>query len=296
MIASQLRAKGIPTEVDASADADASGMRAPSARFSVVEKRKSLDSILSAGSIAGRVYAQWSTLSGTAAEATAGEAHSMTLMDVATVDRLLTTTRSVRKRLDLTRPVESAIIERCIEIALQAPTGSNAQGWHFIVIADADVRLRLADLYRRGAEVLVQTLYSNVSYPPGDPRTLQFPRMLESGFHLYQHLHEVPVLIVPCIEGRPEAAGSVWQATLYGSIFPAVWSLMLALRARGVGSSLTTDHLFFEQEAAQILGVPDTATQVALLPIAYFTGTDFKPARRLPAAARTYWNRWGECR
>jgi nitroreductase len=160
------------------------------------------------------------------------------------------------------------------------------------VVTDHEPRRRLAELYRRGAELLVQTFYAGITHPPDDPRAGQFPRMLESGAHLYEHLHEVPALIVPCIDGRPEAAGSVWQATLYGSIFPAVWSLMLALRARGIGSCLTTDHLFFEREAAEVLGVPDTVTQVALLPVAYFTGADFKPARRLPATERTYWNGW----
>jgi nitroreductase len=193
---------------------------------------------------------------------------AMTTFDLATVDRLLTTTRSVRKRLDLTRPVDPAVIERCIEIAFQAPTGSNVQGWHFIVITDAELRCRLAELYRRGAELLVQTVYSDMKYPADDPRAGQLPRTAESGLHLYEHLHEVPMLIIPCIEGRPENRGSVWQATLYGSIFPAVWSLMLALRARGIGSCLTTDHLFFEREAAAVLGVPDTMTQAALLPIA----------------------------
>jgi nitroreductase len=217
----------------------------------------------------------------------------MTKIDLATVDHLLTTTRSVRKRLDFTRPVDLEIVERCIEIAFQAPTGSNEQGWHFVVITDPEVRRRLAEVYRRGAELLMQTFYADIKYPPDDPRSRQFPRMAESGLHLYEHLHEAPVLIVPCIEGRPEAAGSVWQATLYGSIFPAVWSLMLALRARGIGSCLTTDHLFFEREAAEILAIPETVTQAALLPLAYFTGTDFKPARRLPAADRTHWNRWG---
>jgi nitroreductase len=220
----------------------------------------------------------------------------MASMDLATVDHLLTTTRSVRKRLDLTRPVEPAIIERCMEIAFQAPTGSNAQGWHFLVVTDEEPRRRLAEIYRRGAELLAQTFYANLTYAPDDPRAEQFPRVLQSGLHLYEHLHEIPALIVPCIEGRPDGASSAWQATLYGSIFPAVWSLMLALRARGIGSCLTTDHLFFEQEAAQILGIPDNITQVALMPLAYFTGTDFKPARRLPATERTYWNRWADSR
>lgn len=216
----------------------------------------------------------------------------MAAMDLATVDHLLTTTRSVRKRLDLTRPVEPEIVERCIELAYQAPTGSNAQGWHFVVLTDAETRGRIAALYRRGAEQLVQT-YVDVPFPAGDLRTQQFSRVAESGAYLYRHLHEVPVLVIPCIEGRFETAGVCRQATLYGSILPAVWSFMLALRARGIGASWTTDHLFHEREAAQILGIPETVTQVALLPVAYFTGVDFKPAKRLPARDRTHWNAWG---
>ena len=216
----------------------------------------------------------------------------MTTFDLATVDHLLTTTRSVRKRLDLTRPVEPAVLERCIEIAFQAPTGSNAQGWHFVVVTEPETRARLTALYRQGLELLLPT-YASGPFPADDARTRQLPGMLASGFHLYEHLHEVPVLVIPCIEGRFETAAVVMQATLYGSIFPAVWSFMLALRARGIGACLTTDHLFYEAEAAQILGIPDTVTQVALLPVAYFTGTDFKPAKRLPARERTHWNRWG---
>ncbi|HVO24807.1 MAG TPA: nitroreductase family protein [Candidatus Margulisiibacteriota bacterium] len=216
----------------------------------------------------------------------------MTTLDLATVDRLLTTTRSVRKRLDLTRTVEPEVLERCIEIALQAPSGSNEQGWHFVVVTDREMRTRLAAVYRRGLELLLPA-YTRERFPADDLRGRQLPGMLASGFHLYEHLHEVPVLVIPCIEGRFETAGVVMQATLYGSIFPAVWSFMLALRARGIGACLTTDHLFHEAEAAQILGIPDTVTQVALLPVAYFTGTDFRPAKRLPARDRTHWNQWG---
>ena len=214
-------------------------------------------------------------------------------LDVSTVDRLLTTTRAVRKRLDLTRPVERELIERCIEIAYQAPTGSNAQGWHFVVLTDSEQRAALASLYRKGAEHLAATAYTSIPFPDDDPRARQFPRVVDSSNHLYQHLHEVPVLVVPCIEGRVETAGVCLQATLYGSILPAVWSFILALRARGIGACWTTDHLFYEHEAAQILGIPDTVTQVALLPVAYFTGADFKPAQRLPAGERTHWNKWG---
>jgi len=214
-------------------------------------------------------------------------------MDIATVDDLLTTTRSVRKRLDVRRPVEPEVLERCIEIAFQAPTGSNAQGWHFVVLTDAEKRARLAELYRRGMDVLTQRYAGEFPFPVGDLRATQFPRMAESGLHLATHLHEVPVHVVPCIEGRVQGVELAFQATLYGSIFPAVWSFMLALRARGIGSALTTDHLFCADEAAHLLGIPEHVTQVALLPVAYFTGTGFKPARRLPAGDRTHWNTWG---
>ena len=214
-------------------------------------------------------------------------------MDLATVDRLLTTTRSVRRRLDLTRAVAPELLERCIEIAFQAPTGSNAQGWHFVIVRDPERRRRLAALYRKGFELLGELYGSDGPYPAGDLCARQFPRMHGSAAHLMEHLHEVPVLVVPCIEGRFETAGVAVQASLYGSILPAVWSLMLALRARGIGSAWTTDHLFYESEAAEVQGIPETVTQVALLPIAHFTGTDFKPAKRLPAGERTHWDRWG---
>ena len=218
----------------------------------------------------------------------------MATLDLATVDHLLMTTRSVRKRLDLTRPVDPDVLERCIEIALQAPTGSNGQGWHFVVVTNVQARARLAAVYRRGFEDLAGVYTGGgLPYPADDLRAQQFSRMAESSAYLMEHLHEVPVIVVPCIEGRFETAGVAAQASLYGSIFPAVWSFVLALRARGIGSCLTTDHLFYEAEAAEILGIPDTVTQVALLPVAYFTGSDFKPAKRLPARDCTHWNQWG---
>jgi len=218
-------------------------------------------------------------------------------MDIATVDHLLTTTRSVRKRLDFSRPVDPAVIERCIAIALQAPTGSNMQGWHFLVVTDAAKRARLAELYRQAFEV-----YANAPetmrpvIPQEDPRFAQTERIVESAGYLAAHLHEAPVLVIPCIEGRIENAGVLAQASIYGSILPAVWSFMLALRARGLGSAWTTLHLMFEQDAAAVLGIPAHITQTALLPVAYFTGTDFKPAKRLPAEGRTHWETWGRRR
>lgn len=213
-------------------------------------------------------------------------------MDVASTDHLLTTTRSVRKRLDFTRPVPRDVIEKCLEIALQAPTGSNSQNWHFVVVTDPAKRKALADLYRQGWSLYTQL--PRPELPADDPRSGQLPRVVDSAQYLTDHLHEAPVMIVPCIEGRVENMPQFAQASVYGSILPAVWSLMLALRSRGLGSAWTTIHLMHEKEAAAILGIPETWTQAALLPVAYFTGTDFKPAKRLPLATVVSWNAWGE--
>jgi nitroreductase len=215
-------------------------------------------------------------------------------VDVTLADRLLTTTRSVRKRLDLLRPVEPEVIERAIEVALQAPTGSNSQGWHFVVVTDAEKRAGLAALYRRAFHAYAsQQVTGRPQLPPDDPRARQLPRILDSASYLADHLHEVPVHVLPCVEGRVENAGPLAQASVYGSILPAVWSFMLALRARGVGSAWTTLHIMFEREAAALLGIPPTVTQAALLPVAYYTGGEFKPAKRLPARDRVHWNAWG---
>jgi nitroreductase len=215
-------------------------------------------------------------------------------MDLTTVDHLLTTTRSVRKRLDLTRPVEPEVIEQCIELAFQAPTGGNRQNWFFVVITDPQKKKAIADLYRKGFEIYSKR--PRPEYGTADPRAKQMPRVFESALHLVQHMHEVPVLVIACIEGRVETESVFEQASTYGSILPAVWSFALALRARGLGSVWTTIHLLHEKEAAQLLGIPDTVTQAVLLPVAYFTGTDFKPAKRLPSREFTYWNTWGQRR
>ena len=218
-------------------------------------------------------------------------------MELASIDHLLNTTRSVRKRLDFTRPVEPKVIERCIEIAMQSPTGSNQQGWHFVVVTDPEKRAGLGEMYRRGFET-----YQNAPEDvrprivEDDPRFAETQRIIESANYLASRMHEAPVLIIPCIEGRVEKAGVLAQASTYGSILPAVWSLMLALRARGVGSAWTTLHLMFENDAAALLGIPKHITQTALLPVAYFTGSDFRPAKRLPARQKTYWNAWGQQR
>jgi nitroreductase len=213
-------------------------------------------------------------------------------VDLTACDRLLTTTRSVRKRLDFSRPVERAVVERCLEIALQAPTGSNAQGWHFYVVTDAAKKKGLADLYRKAFELYATNPAFRPQYEAGDPRSAQRPKVEDSARHLAEHLHEAPVLVIPCVEGRVESAGVLAQASIYGSILPAAWSFMLALRARGLGTAWTTLHLMYEKDAAAVLGVPDSVTQTALLPVAYTRGEDFKPARRLPLSKVLHWDRW----
>lgn len=208
-------------------------------------------------------------------------------MDLNTIDHLLTTTRSVRKRLDLGRPVEAEVIERCLEIAIQAPSGGDRQGWQFVMVTDPELKKSMADLYRRSfAQYREAQGGAGASPSPG----------LESAIYLAEHMHEVPVLALFCYAGRVETAGVAAQAALYGSIVPAAWSFMLALRAHGLGSAWTTLHLRYERETAALLGLPDTLTQAALLPIAYYTGDDFRPAQRTPAAELTHWNGWGKRR
>ncbi len=207
-------------------------------------------------------------------------------MSLEAIDHILTTTRSVRKRLDLERPVEPEVIQQCLEIASQAPTGSNIPQNFFVVVTDSHCRQRLADIYRKAFDEMFQN--ENLE----DYRK----RDVDSWMYLYNHLHEVPIHIVPCAQGRPERRTPERLTALYGNVLPAAWSLMLALRARGLGAAWTSVHVAYEEESRTLLGIPDTVTQAGLLPVAYFTGTDFKPAKRAPAYERTYWNKWGNLR
>jgi nitroreductase len=211
-------------------------------------------------------------------------------MDLATVDHLLTTTRSVRKRLDFTRPVPREVIEECLDVATQAPTGGNRQGWHFLVVTDAEKRKRIGEWYGQAWYAYAQQ--PRPQYAADDPRAAQLPRVVDSAQYLADHMHEAPVLVIPCVTGRVETLGVGAQAGLYGSILPAAWSFMLALRARGLGSAWTTLHLTYEKEIAALLNIPNNITQAALLPVAYFKGEDFKAAARVPAKDVTHWNGW----
>ena len=200
------------------------------------------------------------------------------------IDNLLTTTRAVRKRLDLTRPVPREVVLECLRLAIQAPTGRNSQGWRWIVVDDQGKRAALAALYRKRADPYLGG-YRKLSDAPNP--------VLDSSEYITEHLHEVPVFVIPCILGRlPEKPSNEEAAGFYGSILPGVWNFQLALRSRGLGSVFTTLHLAYEREAGEILGIPDTVTQAALIPVAYTVGTDFKPAARRPIEEITYWNGW----
>lgn len=209
--------------------------------------------------------------------------------DIAMTDELLATTRAVRKRLDLERPVPREVIMECLELAVQAPTASNSQTWRWIVVDDPEKRMALAEIYRAGARGY---LANSVNAAAGANDT-QAARVHDSAMWLMENFEKVPVLVIPCVEGRPPAgAPLVAVGSIYGSIFPAVWSFQLALRARGLGSALTTLHLLNEQAAAELLGIPGNILQVAMLPVAYTRGTDFKRAKRPPVSGITHWNGW----
>lgn len=215
-----------------------------------------------------------------------------------TPDELLTTTRAVRKRLDFDRPVSLDVIRECLEIALQAPTGSNAQGWQWVIVQDAAKRLAIADLYRKAWAIYPSMAASAHQVHAADPTMTEVQaKVVSSAEYLANNLEKAPVYLIPCISGRvegiPAPMGVVAQASTYGSILPAVWNFMLAARARGLGTAWTTLHLFHEAEAAEILGIPYAdITQCALIPIAYSKGTDFRPGPRKELDPILHVDRW----
>jgi nitroreductase len=204
-------------------------------------------------------------------------------------DEVLTTTRAIRRRLDLERPVARQVVEECLQLAFQAPNGSNGQSWGWVLVDDAALRATLADLYRKGMADHI-----------GRDRTGETPdttspdeRMSASVQYLADNMERVPVLVVPTVARRYAADTTFAQASRWGSILPAVWSLHLALRSRGLGSAWTTLHLHREEEAALALGIPyGEHTQVGLFPVAYTLGTTFHPADRSRSPGRVGWNHW----
>jgi nitroreductase len=213
-------------------------------------------------------------------------------MDLAlSPSELLTTTRAVRKRLDLTRPVDREDVEACLRIGWQAPNGSNQQRYNWVVVDDADVRASMAQIYRDGIDLGYQLFRDGVTeaYQVEDRTS----KINESVAYLRDHLHEVPVLVVPTIDGRMENQSVPYQANRWGSVLPPTWNFMLALRSKGMGSTWTTIHLHKEREMAELLGIPyDEVTQVGLFPVAYTIGVDFKPGSREHSNRTIRWNHW----
>jgi nitroreductase len=202
-----------------------------------------------------------------------------------TPDELLSTTRAVRKRLDLERPVSRELLLECVELAVQAPSGSNTQGWHWLFVTEPAKKAALADIYRRVFDVT----YTLEALGPLDANG---ERIRSSAQHLTDHMHEVPVLLIPCQWGRP-APDAASQAGYWGSLLPATWSFMLAARSRGLGTAWTTMHLAHEEEAAEILGIPyDRFAQGGLIPVAHTIGLDFKPVPRKPLDKIVHWDTW----
>jgi nitroreductase len=204
---------------------------------------------------------------------------------------LLTTTRTVRKRLDLERPVEREVVEECLQLAFQAPNGSDQQTWGWVLVDDPDTRAQMAAIYMAALQDYMNRPRAKRAEARPEPTPKQ-QRMTASVLHLMEHLHEVPVLLVPTFHGRCETGTVFDQASRWGSIAPGIWSFMLALRLHGLGSAWTTLHLHREREMGQLLGIPETETQAGLFPVAYTVGTDFKPADRSQSTARVFWNGW----
>ncbi len=206
--------------------------------------------------------------------------------DTTVTDRLLSTTRAVRRRLDFDRPVDPAVILECIALAQQTPTASNDQSWRWMIVTDPAKKAGLAEIYRGGC---LEHLERNAR----ETEEGQRKRVYESALQLAQTIEGVPVLAIPCIERRFDGAPLIIQASSFGSILPAAWSFLLALRSRGLGSVWTTAHLWNEAAAAELLGIPDTVTQVAMFPVAHTIGTEFRPADRPPPESITFWDEWG---
>ena len=202
-------------------------------------------------------------------------------------DELLSTTRAVRKRLDLERSLSMEVVKECMEMAVQAPTGSNSQSWQFVFVTDPEKRAKIGELYRQAFSLykeMPMAIHKLHSESDDKDLTNSQERSASSADYLGENMGKVPVMMIPCIAGRTDNAESnnvLAQSALYGSIIPAAWSFMLAARARGIGTAWTTLHLMHEKEIAELIGIPyDEFMQIALIPIAYTKGTSFKPAYR----------------
>ncbi len=208
-------------------------------------------------------------------------------------EEVLTTTRAVRKRLDLQRPVERDLIEACLRIAFQAPNGSDQQTWGWVLVDDRETKRQMAAIYRLAlTDFIGRPRATADDVQATEQQEPKQRRMAASVLYLTDHMEDVPVLLIPTFHGRVEHKGVFWQASRWGSIAPGVWSFMLALRMHGLGSAWTTLHLLREREMGDLLGIPETETQAGMFPVAHTLGTDFKVADRSKSEAQIHWNCW----
>lgn len=206
---------------------------------------------------------------------------------------VVSTARSVRRRLDYERPVDPELLERCIDAAVQAPTGLNREAWRFLVLTEPEPKAAVADLYRASMQALAERL---AEQRPEALEGRELPSERPTYVGLAENLHRMPALILVCSLGRPEPGNTAMQVAFYGSVLPAAWSLMLALRASGLGTTWTTLLVAEEQRVARALGIPEDVTQTILLPVAWTKGAVLKPAKRKPAREVTFWNAWDGAR
>lgn len=210
----------------------------------------------------------------------------MTDFDLPEIDRLLTTTKQVRKRLDLSREVPRELLLECIDIAQHAPMGGNLERNRWLVVDDRSLIEDIAPYYQ---EIGRPYLEANARGEVDDRQQ----KVLDSAHFLVEHFAEVPALVIAMrLDRLPAGASNAEVAGYHGSVAPGVWSFQLAGRARGLGSAWTTFHLAHERAVAALLDIPETVTQVALLPVGFYKGSSFTPAPRRPAREITYFNRW----
>ena len=215
-----------------------------------------------------------------------------------TNDELLSTTRAVRKRLDFDREVEREVLLECMELGLQAPSGSNSQNWQFLFVTDQDKRTAIGEIYREIFAGYAASPMAASAQHADDPAMADTQaRVMSSAQYLADNLAKAPVFFIPCHAGRVDNVtgdmANVAQSGTFGSIIPAAWSFMLAARARGLGTCWTTLHLIQERKCAEILGIPyDEVTQIALIPVAYTRGTEFKPGPRKSMEGIVHFDSW----
>jgi nitroreductase len=213
-----------------------------------------------------------------------------------TPDELLTTTRAVRKRLDCGRPVPPELVRECVAVALQSPSGSNALTMRFVVVTDAGKRAAIGEIYRQCYEMYksLDGVYVGSIQKPTAAEQAQQQRVQTSADYLGEHMGDAPALVIGCNAGsRVDGQPAMMSASMLGNVLPAMWSFMLAARARGLGTAWTTLHLMMEQQVAEVVGIPYAEVQqVCLSPLAYTVGTDFKPALRPDPDTIIHWDTW----